>query len=182
MPAQGGEVRRLTNDPAFNAPSSWSPDASQLAVPFSDGIRAGLQVVPAQGGAPQELTDSLAFDDWMPLTYWSADGEWVIFTSNREGRPLWRVPASGGEEEPFLDGRSPVWSADGETVYFVARRNGRVNLYSRDSGTQTEHQLTDFVGKPGFLLSLDDIDGEYLYFTWREDRGDLWVMDVERGT
>jgi hypothetical protein len=27
----------------------------------------------------------------------------------------------------------------------------------------------------------DDTDGEYLYFTWREDHGDLWVMDVERG-
>jgi hypothetical protein len=22
-------------------------------------------------------------------------------------------------------------------------------------------------------------DGEYLYFTWEEDFGDIWVMDVE---
>ena len=43
-----------------------------------------------------------------------------------------------------------------------------------------ERQLTDFVGKPGFLESLNDTDGEFLYFTWREDHGDLWVMDVEK--
>ena len=66
-------------------------------------------------------------------------------------------------------------------VYFVARREGQVNQYERETGTTAERQLTDFVGKPGSLASLDDTDGEFLYFTWREDHGDLWVMDVAQG-
>ncbi len=45
----------------------------------------------------------------------------------------------------------------------------------------TESQLTDFVGKRGHLESLNDTDGEYLYFTWSEDHGDLWVMGVDQG-
>jgi len=45
----------------------------------------------------------------------------------------------------------------------------------------SERQLTDFSGKPGRLGALWDTDGEFLYFTWREDIGDIWVMDVESG-
>ena len=26
---------------------------------------------------------------------------------------------------------------------------------------------------------MDDTDGKFIYFTWEEDHGDLWVMDVE---
>ena len=39
--------------------------------------------------------------------------------------------------------------------------------------------MTDLVGRPGTLrgicLATDD---QYLYFCWREDLGDIWVMDV----
>jgi Tol biopolymer transport system component len=132
------------------------------------------------GGEARLLTSDVAYDTFGTAAYWSPDGGWVVFTSDREGRPLWRVPAEGGEAEPFLDGRSPTWSADGKLVYFVARRDGQVNLYARETGAKAERQLTDFVGKPGFLESLKDTDGEFLYFTWREDHGDLWVMDVDQ--
>jgi Tol biopolymer transport system component len=179
VPAQGGESRQLTDNPAQSLPPSWSPDGLQLAVPFCDTARTSLGVIPAAGGPPRLLTNELAFDAWGQRVYWSPDGEWIIFPSIREGRPLWRVPAAGGEAEPFLDGRSPTWSADGERVYFAARRGGQVNLYERRAGATTERQLTDFVGKHGHLESLRDTDGEYLYFIWSEDHGDLWVMDVD---
>ncbi len=92
------------------------------------------------------------------------------------------MPAQGGEAQPVLgvDSWALVFSPGGETVYFVARREGRGNLYEKEFGSSIEHQLTDFVGRPGYLGYLDDTDGQYLYFTWREDHGDLWVMDVER--
>ncbi len=41
-------------------------------------------------------------------------------------------------------------------------------------------QLTDFAGRPGYLGRLNDTDGEFLYFTWNEDHGDLWMMDVDQ--
>ena len=28
--------------------------------------------------------------------------------------------------------------------------------------------------------SVHDTDGEFVYFTWNEDDGDVWVMDVEQ--
>ena len=30
-------------------------------------------------------------------------------------------------------------------------------------------------------VSVFTTDGRYLYFTWREDDGDIWVMDVAPG-
>ena len=43
-----------------------------------------------------------------------------------------------------------------------------------------ERQLTDLAVKPGGdWLARPATDGQYLYFTWREDVGDIWVMDVE---
>ena len=97
----------------------------------------------------------------------------------REG--VWRVPAEGGEAEPVLaeDSWDPTFSPNGDTVYFAARREGRGGLFEKELGGATERQLTDFAGRPGRLESLNDTDGEFLYFTWREDRGDLWVMVVE---
>ncbi len=97
------------------------------------------------------------------------------------GGRLWRVPAEGGEAEPVLDedSWSLIFSPGGDRVYFGARREGRGNLYEKEFGSSADRQLTDFVGRPGYLGSLDDTDGEFLYFTWSEDHGDLWVMDVE---
>ena len=178
---QGGETRRLTNGPAANFPASWSPDGRQLAFVAREITGASVWVIPSMDGEARQLTSELAFDSFDPGASWSPDDQWVLFMSDREGRPLWRVPAGGGEAQPFLDGRSPTWSADGEMMYFVARREGQVNLYERRTWMKAERQLTDFVGKPGFLSTLDDTDGKFLYFTWREDHGDLWVMDVDLG-
>ena len=38
--------------------------------------------------------------------------------------------------------------------------------------------MTDFAGRPGELGWDMDTDGEYLYFTWWDEIGDIWVMDV----
>lgn len=54
-------------------------------------------------------------------------------------------------------------------------------MYEKAFDSSTDRQLTDFVGRSGYLGSVDGTDGEYIYFTWREDHGDLWVMDVEQG-
>jgi hypothetical protein len=44
-----------------------------------------------------------------------------------------------------------------------------------------EYPVTDLTGRRG-ILSLHALatEGEYLYFTWGEELGDIWVMDVVR--
>jgi len=181
VPARGGEARRLTDGGTFASAGSWSPDGRQLAFISIGATGTGIRVIPSAGGEPRELTTDAVFDGPpLELPLWSSDGRSVLFKSNREGHPYRQVPAEGGEAQPHLDGWSPKRSPDAKRQYFIARRDGKVNLYERENGSTTERQLTDFVGRPGFLASLDDADSEFLYFTWREDHGDLWVMDVDR--
>ena len=42
--------------------------------------------------------------------------------------------------------------------------------------------MTDLSGKNGGMVTMAlATDGEYLYFSWEENVGDLWVMDVVGG-
>lgn len=55
-----------------------------------------------------------------------------------------------------------------------------VTCTGRSSARRGERRLTDFAGRPGYLGELNGSGGEFLYFTWNEDHGDLWVMDAEQ--
>ena len=72
-------------------------------------------------------------------------------------------------------GRLPRWGPDGERIYFR-----KVDEYwELTLANRTERLVAELSGKPGSigLLALAT-DGEYLYFTWEETLGDIWVMDV----
>jgi len=44
---------------------------------------------------------------------------------------------------------------------------------------RSERAVTNLVGKRGTLgIMQPATDGEFLYFPWRDDLGDIWVMDV----
>jgi Tol biopolymer transport system component len=194
--AQGGEARQITTNPAEDyasiSISPWSPDGREIAFSSSRSGNWDIWVIPSEGGEARQLTSDPARDG---RPGWSPDGQWIVFQSDRAGKRLrsgvgvrggrlWRVPAEGGEAEPVLDedSWSLIFSPGGDTVYFAARREGRGNLYEKEFGSSADRQLTDFAGRPGYLRSLDGTDGELLYFTWNEDHGDLWVMDVDQGT
>ena len=71
-----------------------------------------------------------------------------------------------------------MWSPDSREVYF--RRSQNYWALSLDDGS--ERQLTALGGRQG--STTDDngkTDGRYLYFAWRADQGDIWVMDVLQG-
>jgi len=186
LPAEGGEARPLTSDPADDVllgrravEGGWSPDGREIAFVSSRSGNLDVWVVSAEGGGePRQLTSDPADDGWPE---WSPDGRWVLFSSGRAGGgDVWRVPAQGGEAERVLEnGRDPTWSPGRDKLYYVAQREGRGNLCEKRFGGRAERPLTDFAGRPGSLDDLWGTDGEFLYFTWSEDFGDLWVMDVD---
>ena len=223
LPAEGGEMRPLTNDPAPDWMPSWSPDGQEIA--FYSG-RAGnrdIFAMPSDGGPIRQLTTHTAGDIlpvWSPdgqqIAYvsmregnldiwvmsvtgadqkrlteyggmdnfpsWSPDGRWIAFFSDRDGRPhIWLVAATGGELQRLTEqqeGSVSRWAPDGKTVYFRAPA-GQNEIWAVTFEDRRERLVADLSGKLGSLGETAlATDGDYLYFTWEETLGDIWVMDV----
>ena len=75
----------------------------------------------------------------------------------------------------------PAWSKDSRAIYFTPRRNGGDDLWRVSLDGTDARPVTDLsarvgrVGRPALAT-----DGAFLYFTWEQDRGDIWVVDVAR--
>ena len=108
---------------------------------------------------------------------WSPVDDRIAFSS---GGTLWIAHAFGATPPvPVAKGFSWElrWAPDGKTLFSAVTRGGaRVVVSIADDGTH-ERRLTNFSGRRGSIGNLAT-DGTYLYFTWDEDIGDLWVMDV----
>ena len=92
------------------------------------------------------------------------------------------MSAEGGEPEPLTrgPGRSHRWSPDGEHIYFTGAEERAGNLWVLSLEDGRERPITNLVGRRGDLGTPVATDGKHVYFVWREDLGDVWVMDVVR--
>jgi Tol biopolymer transport system component len=174
IPSRGGPARQLSSHPGQDWYPSWSPDGHEIAF-HSRGTAATL-IVGVRGGEPRPLAAAGG-----AIAEWSPDGQWFVI--QRQNR-LYRVAKDGGEPvllpptgaRPF----SPRFSRDGRSIYYSVitgpRENHDIWKLLLDEGNVT--RLTKLEGRPGNIGEVFSTDGRYLYFTWREDDGDIWVMDV----
>ena len=108
VPAEGGEIKRLT-DPKLNADGgSWTPDGQWIYCGFS----GQLGKVPVAGGSPRQITRN---GGRTPAE--TPDGRVVYYLKDDS---LWTVPADGGEERqvlPSVFANNFVVRKDG--IYFI---------------------------------------------------------------
>jgi len=116
---------------------------------------------------------------------WSPDGKWLVVL--KQGS-FFRVARSDGESvrlsaQPAHAPNSPRFSRDGQSIYYSVnggpRENHGIWALSLRDGTNT--QLTKLQGMRGNLGYDFTADARYLYITWRENDGEIWVMDVAGG-
>ena len=63
--------------------------------------------------------------------------------------------------------------------FFIGARERSGNIWALPHSDKSERPLTDLAGKRGGL-GPDGLatNGEYIHFRWKDDIGDIWVMDV----
>jgi Tol biopolymer transport system component len=131
--------------------------------------RSYVWMVPADGGEPQSVAPGTQPD-------WSPDGRWITF--GRRGG-IWRASLDGSTVEEVVSPSSTVgrWAPDGKKLYYMS--TALDNIWSMSLADGSKQPFTDLQGRPGQLgfLALAT-DGEYVYFTWRQDLSDIWLMDV----
>lgn len=90
------------------------------------------------------------------------------------------MSASGENPRSASAGPGQVvrWSPNGQSIFFkgIGPREG--SLWQHSVTTDEERKVADLLGRRGRLGRGLSTDGDHLYFTWEEDLGDIWVMDI----
>jgi TolB protein len=141
-----GQRHVVANFKGSNSAPAWAPDGKRLAVVLTKDGKSQIYAINADGsGAAARLTNSPDIDT---EPKYSADGQWIYFTSDRGGSPqIYRIPAGGGDAQRLtFDGSynvTPRPSPDGKTLAYISRNNGNFQLTVMDLASQQSQVLTD---------------------------------------
>jgi TolB protein len=136
MGLNGGNLRRLTQDPSIETAPSYSPDGSKIVFESDRSGTPQLYVMSAGGGEASRIS-------FGPGRYgtpvWSPRGDLIAFTKQNAGRFHIGVMRTDGSEErlltaSFLD-EGPSWSPNGRVIIFTRESQGAEGapaLYSVD--------------------------------------------------
>jgi Tol biopolymer transport system component len=181
MPAGGGPARQVTFSKGLDATPDWSPDGEQIAFRSERTGSSDIWIARADGSGARVIAPH-ALSEYAPS--WSPDGRWIAFGSDRGGsRGIWRVSPSGGEPEMLAQGSSFTirYAARTGEILYVGSGNRSGNIWAISPGDRRERPITNLRGRRGVLggqpVAADD---RFVYFTWRDDVGDIWAMDVVR--
>jgi serine/threonine-protein kinase len=181
-----GRIERLDSMPgAFTSPA-YSPDGRWLAMTAGDVLRGGrnseIWIYDVSGAVEPQL---LTFDGLNALPAWSADGQSILFVSDRGGVPsIWRQLADGSAPAESLTEPS------GETIHvgLAEAPDGRL-VYTElqpSNGDMDLYIVTLPDGEPELLQGGDGVqanvkfspDGRAYAFV---SNGDIWMARYPRG-
>ncbi len=132
VPLEGGEAKKITNNPADDSSPVYSPDGRYIA--YRAQFRAGfesdrfrLMLYDRKSGATTNLTES--FDRWVTSITWAPDSSRLFFTAEDRGRePIYTIPAAGGAVRIAIGGNGHLGDVQ-------LTRDGKTMVYSGHSGS-----------------------------------------------
>jgi TolB protein len=202
MDADGGDVRRLTENNAAERSLDWTPDGRLVFWRCSGGVfGCSLVALSPDGGDEEELFDA---GDGVSGLAVSPDGSKAAFNRWDVNAPTFDVNVvvadldGDGERaltsEPGVDG-DPHWSPDGKRLVFASARdrNGDCffhdctghapELYVMNADGSGQRRLTD---DPGYDVSATwSPDGKLILFARLAEEGgdyELFVVDASGGS
>lgn len=128
VPANGGQARQITTNPAYDAYPVWSPDSRQIAFASSREGSMDIYVVGRDGGTPQRVT-----------------------TDSGDEYPMaWRNDSTIMLKASIMPKATSIMFANFSQVYEVSDKGGRMRLFS-------DIPMEDIsVGNDGALLYHDN--------------------------
>src|SRR5271167_3240181 len=179
---QGGTATRLTANPGLELFGKFSPDGRHIAFTGQYGGDEQVYVIPAEGGAPKQLTfypaagplaDRWGYDN---QGYgWTPDGSAILFRSARDGyaltaSKLYTVPMNGGAATALpmpVSGAGNFSPDGGKIVYSPLWRDFRSE--KRYQGGWANDLYIFDLKHPSLLQVTNDP---------RTDRDPMWIGDA----
>lgn len=193
VPANGGEMRRLTRDSRTDLPQAFSTDGKQLLLSsqrltapdtdhfVADGVQnSTLYWMPIETGTLQAalpLPATLARPHGASLAYQmpAMDQPFRKHQRSFAVSRLWLF--DGKQHQPLTEERiaasDPVWSERGEALFYLSERSGDFNIWRRDLASGKEQQLTHYKSHPVRGLSASR-HGD-LVWSWQ---GEIYRLDA----
>ena len=137
----GGNLKRLTDTPGYDAEGSYSADGSRIVfTSFRDGD-AEIYIMDADGKNPRRITHAKGYDGG---PFFSPDGKRIIYRSDRKGNDLLQVYVNNTEgtaeraltQNEFVNW-GPYWHPDGRHMIYATR-----SRRPRPGGSTPRHQET----------------------------------------
>jgi Tol biopolymer transport system component len=175
-------VRTLAESLDVRGAPSWSPDGKWIATAARSGDAVRVFKVPADGGPPVRLVDSVSSN---PV--WSPNGRFILFSGTARGRsvPLKAITPDG---RPFpLPFSNLLVDRLGDSYRFlpgggslVVKLGGfrRQDFWLFDLATGARRQLTRL--RPGESVSRFDVspDGKRIVFERVRENSDIALIEV----
>ncbi len=189
-PASRAQLPPPTNAPIIGARQpALSPDGKRLAFVY----RGDLWIADARGGRSTPITSHLEMDS-TPL--FSPDGNWIAFSSKRNGNwDIYVIPAEGGSARQLTwHSGSDVptgWSPDGKYLLFSGKRDTvNYSLYALDVNTGRTRLLTEdyaAINSPNYSPNGKQVVYGRYGFPWTRPRyvgsaaAELWILNLDSG-
>lgn len=181
----GGEPKRVTFEAEGTSPVGWSPNGRIAYITAAgQAFTPRLHLVDPKGGMP-EPTDLGEFTNGS----FSPDGTQIAFNRNNSYAFNWRFYRGGTQGRiAFWDfAKKTYWEAPsgkensywpmwiGDKVFYITDKNRDLNLWSYDTGSKRQTQVTQF--NDGDIKNPQSDDRRIVF----ERNGELVVFDTQTG-
>ena len=184
----GSGLMRLTNNPAIDLPSEWSPDGTRILFWSDRDGDQEIYVMNADGSGVTRLTNAPGRD---LDAQWSPDGSRILFLSERHNPQIYNpqiyvMNADGSgvtrlTNDDFSSLAAPrAWSPDGSRILFRRGVNLRSEIYVMNADGSGVTHLTgnnDSVGNAAYGWSPDGT--RILFGSQRDGNREIYVMNAD---